>query len=87
MVISFTGPFTEDVTGYSIRIKTRKQLYFNESIAFTNVSYFNSTTLHPYRNYSVDVAMLFFENEIGNFYSEKKFQTLQDRKYLYLLSV
>lgn len=78
-IISFTGPLTKDVEGYTIRLASKKEK-LQLSIPFSNVSYFDMVDLHPYRNYSVEVAMLYTGDEVGDFYSRRKFTTLEDRK-------
>lgn len=77
-IISFTGPLTKDVEGYTIRLASKKEK-LQLSIPFSNVSYFDMVDLHPYRNYSVEVAMLYTGDEVGDFYSRRKFTTLEDR--------
>ena len=72
---------TKDVEGYVIKFTKDKNKTLKEEIGLDKAIGFEYQKLKPYTNYTVDIAMLYIEDEVGEYYFNRQIETLQDGKF------
>ena len=79
-MFGYQGPLTKDVEGYVIKFTKDKNETLKEEIGLDKAIRYEYQKLKPYTNYTVDIAILYIEDEVGEYYFNGRIETLQDGK-------
>ena len=69
---------TKDVEGYVIKFTKDKNKTLKEEIDLDKAIGYEYQKLKPYKNYTIDIAILYIEDEVGEYYFNGRIETLQD---------